>query len=62
MTNRDDLKVVWICDDCKIGLIFHDDVEDHCKDTGHNHLTAYNIGTGKKLEAKKVNYGYQGCI
>jgi hypothetical protein len=55
--NRDDLKVVWICDDCKIVLVFHDDCEVHRQDTGHKHLTAYDIETGQMLaNSRRIRY------
>jgi hypothetical protein len=53
--NKDDLKVVWICDNCKILLIFYDDCKVHCQKTGHVHLTAYDIETGKMLKNKGIS-------
>jgi hypothetical protein len=31
----DDLKVIWICYECKNAFIFHSDVDDHKKLTSH---------------------------
>jgi hypothetical protein len=52
--NKDDLRIVWICDDCRAVLVFHDDGEVHCRQTGHQHLTAYDIETGRTIENKEI--------
>ncbi len=31
----DDLKVIWICHECKMKFAFHSDVEDHKELTDH---------------------------
>jgi hypothetical protein len=31
----DDLKAIWICDECKMKFVFHSDIEDHNDSTGH---------------------------
>ena len=31
----DDLKVIWICHECKMKFLFHSDVEDHTGLSGH---------------------------
>lgn len=51
--NKDDLRLVWICDVCRIVLLFREDGEVHCQKTGHEHLTAYDIQTGQKLDSEK---------
>ena len=56
MTKFDDLKVIWICDDCRTALLFHEDGIDHCQKTGHRHLTAYDLQTGELLEDKGIRY------
>jgi hypothetical protein len=56
MTKFDDLKVLWICDDCRTALLFREDGEDHCQKTGHPHLTAYDLQTGEILENKSIGY------
>ena len=53
--NKDNFRVIWICDECKIVLVFHDDGEAHCQQTGHKHLTAYDFETGKMLENKEIS-------
>ena len=52
--NKDDHKVIRICDDCKIDLVFYDDCEKHYQKTGHLHLTAYDFDTGRLLKNKRV--------
>jgi hypothetical protein len=31
----DDLKAIWICQECKMKYIFHSDIEDHKSSTYH---------------------------
>jgi hypothetical protein len=31
----DDLKVIWICRECRMKFLFHSDVDDHKDLTGH---------------------------
>jgi hypothetical protein len=31
----DDLKAMWICNECEMKFIFHSDIEDHNNSTGH---------------------------
>jgi hypothetical protein len=31
----DDLKAIWICQECRMIFIFHSDIEDHKDLTGH---------------------------
>jgi hypothetical protein len=31
----DDLKVIWICCECRMKFLFHSDVDDHKDLTGH---------------------------
>ena len=51
MSNNDneDLKTLWICNECGIVLFFNEDGEDHCQQTGHKHLRAYDFETGNDV-------------
>jgi hypothetical protein len=31
----DDLKAIWICQECKMIFVFHSDIDDHKDLTGH---------------------------
>jgi hypothetical protein len=53
--NKDDLRTVWICDECRLALLFHEDGKMHCLQTGHQHLTAYDIETGEILKRKEID-------
>lgn len=48
----DDLKVIWICKDCRATFVFHTDSEIHIEQSGHHTITAYDIETGKMREEK----------
>ena len=37
----DDLKAIWICNECRMKFLFHSDIEDHKDSTGHK-LTEKN--------------------
>jgi hypothetical protein len=35
----EDLKMIWICQECDSHFIFHADVSDHMTQTGHTRIT-----------------------
>ncbi len=39
----DDLKMMWICYECKSDFIFYSDVDNHKSDTGHSMLEKYDL-------------------
>ena len=50
--NRDDLKLIWICDQCRMVFVFLSDTEIHCQKSGHNHVSAYDFESGQLLKSK----------
>ena len=53
--NSDDLKVIWICKECRATFVFHADSEIHIEQSGHRRIAAYDIKTGKMLEEKSFD-------
>ncbi len=47
----DDLKVIWICHECKMVFVFNSDFDDHKDSTGHRHIekVMMNISTTETL-------------
>ena len=49
--HKDDLKTVWICDVCRMRVLFFSDIEDHQAKTGHLGIKKYDLLSGKLLES-----------
>jgi hypothetical protein len=52
--HRDDLKVIWICIECKARFLFRSDVEDHKIKVGHSMTYKYDLLSGKLLDGIDV--------
>ena len=46
----DDLKIIWICQDCDSHFIFYSDVIDHKEQTGHSKLVKNSIMSNESIE------------
>ena len=41
--NQDDLKVVWICNECNSVFIFRSDIDDHLDQSSHNNVHKFDL-------------------
>jgi hypothetical protein len=49
--HQDDLKTVWICNECGMSFIFFSDMQDHKAKFGHVGIKKYDLSSGKLLES-----------
>jgi len=52
-SSKDDLQVIWVCDQCHAVFLFRSDSVIHSQKTGHLHLSAYDFETGRLLDMNK---------
>jgi hypothetical protein len=43
----DDFDILWVCRDCGLGTIFHNDLEDHKQRNDHHNIAEIDLETGK---------------
>ncbi len=46
----EDLKMIWVCDNCKFDFIFHSDVEMHKHETGHLTMEKFDLSSTQVIE------------
>ena len=49
--HQDDLKTMWLCCECGRNFIFHSDVEDHKRLSGHLKMMLCNVPAGSETPA-----------
>ena len=47
---QDDLKCIWICTECRTCFLFHSDVDDHSRDSGHLRINKYGLLSDKIVD------------
>ena len=47
---QDDLKCIWICTECRTCFLFHSDVDDHSRDSGHLRINKYGLLSDKLVD------------
>ena len=50
MSRKDDLQVIWVCDQCLGVFLFHSDSQIHTQTTGHGYFSPYDFETGRLLD------------
>ena len=48
--DREDLKTLWFCTECGKRFLFHLDVEDHTKESGHSKVHKYDLWSKNMID------------
>lgn len=47
--NRDDLRMIWLCHECRLSFFFNSDVIDHRRASRHSRISKYDLHSGKLM-------------